>query len=216
MSTGHRGAALWLQWTVMVTLGESVGFVLPAIVGATTAGLPIGPALLVAAGVVEGTVLGLAQWSVLRGVVPGLRGGAWVAATAAAAAIAYALGLIPSLTAEVWQTWPPAVAVAAGGVVGVLLLLSIGVAQWFVLRRHEPRARSWVWWTAVAWLAGLGVFLLVATPLWYPGQPLADVIAVGAAAGVAMAATVAGITGAAVVRVAARRRLDHPYEVGVS
>lgn len=205
MTTRHRtGAALWLRWTALVTLGESVGFVLPAMVGATTADVPIGPALLLAAGAVEGAVLGLAQWAVLRSVIPGLRGAAWVTATGAAAALAYALGLAPSVTAEIWQGWPLAVTIGAAGVVAILLLLSIGVAQWALLRRHVARAGSWVWWTAAAWLAGLSVFLLIATPLWHPGQPLGDVIAVGAGAGVAMAATVAAVTGFAVVRLAAR------------
>jgi len=42
-----------------------------------------------------------------------------------------------------------------------------------VLRRHVARAGRWVLITAAAWLGGLTVFLLVASPLWQEGQPLA-------------------------------------------
>jgi hypothetical protein len=54
--------------------------------------------------------------------------------------------------------------------------------------------------TAGAWAAGLLVFTTVATPLWQPGQALPLIIAIGVLGGLVMAATVAGLTGAAAVR----------------
>jgi hypothetical protein len=54
----------------------------------------------------------------------------------------------------------------------VLLLCSMGTAQWLVLRRIEVDAPWWIGVTAAAWVAGLAVFLAVATPLWREGQPL--------------------------------------------
>jgi hypothetical protein len=54
--------------------------------------------------------------------------------------------------------------------------------------------------SALAWLAGLAAFLAFAMPLWQPGQRLAQVVAIGLAGGLLMAATMAAVTGFALVR----------------
>ncbi|GAA0504885.1 hypothetical protein Ade02nite_70890 [Paractinoplanes deccanensis] len=188
-----------LRWFTVVTAGEFAGFCVPVVAGALTAAAPAAVALaaILAAGAVEGTMLGLAQAIVLREVLDGFPVRRWVAATAGAAVLAYAIGMMPS-------TWPAAapVVLIAGGPV---LLASIGTAQWLVLRTLLRRSAAWIVYTALAWLAGLGVFLAVATPLWHPGQPVAVVVTVGAGAGLLMAAVTSAITGAAM-----RRLLRHP------
>jgi len=88
----------------------------------------------------------------------------------------------------------------------ILLLGSIGTAQWSVLRRELSGAGMWVPATAVAWIAGLLAFLGVATPLWEPGQQLGLTIAIGALAGLVMATIVAAVTGAAFIRLLRRGR----------
>ena len=88
----------------------------------------------------------------------------------------------------------------------ILLLGSIGTAQWSVLRGELSGAGMWVPATAVAWIAGLLAFLGVATPLWEPGQPLGLTIAIGALAGLVMATIVAAVTGAAFIRLLSRGR----------
>lgn len=201
---------LWLRWLVTVTVGEAVGFTLPAVVGATALSTPAGVPLLLLAGAVEGAVLGLSQWWVLRRIFPTLPAPRWIGATAAAAVVAYVLGGTPSATEPVWGAWPSAVAVLVAAPLGAALLVSIGVAQWLVLRRLAARSSEWVWWTAGAWLAGLTAFLMIATPLWNPGQPLAWVIAVGVGAGVVMAATVAAVSGFGVLRLAAAAARTDP------
>ena len=84
-----------------------------------------------------------------------------------------------------------------------MLLAGIGIAQWSVLRSVVPGAVRWIGWTALAWLAGLTVFLLVATPLWQPGQPRWLIAAIGVLAGALMALTMAAATGWGVVRLLA-------------
>jgi len=191
---------LWAAWFRWVTLGETVGFCVPAVVGTVTAGAPAAvtfPALLVA-GAVEGAILGWAQAHVLRRALPSLRVSHWATATSAAAVLAYAIGLAPStfdITALPQWTW-----FVLGATAGLCLLLSIGVAQWLILRRFIVRAFRWVWITAGAWLAGLAVFMLIATPLWHEGQSVGYGIIVGVVAGLAMAATVAAVTGLGLVR----------------
>ncbi|GLZ36668.1 hypothetical protein Acsp05_02930 [Actinokineospora sp. NBRC 105648] len=79
--------------------------------------------------------------------VPALPARAWVLRTAAAASSAHVLGLLPSLTGQPW----------VAGVVGLPPLLSLGVAQWSVLRGLVPWAARWVTATALGWLVGLAV-----------------------------------------------------------
>jgi hypothetical protein len=76
---------------------------------------------------------------------------------------------------------PPALAVPAAALGGLVLLASIGTAQWLVLRRAGHDVAWWIATTAAGWLAGLTVFMVVVTPLWQPGQPALLTVAIGAA-----------------------------------
>lgn len=191
LSTG-----IWRSWFVWVTVGEFAGFFAPALAGA----LSSSRLLLVATGVVEGAVLGAAQCIVLRRTIPGLRAGEWIAVTALAAGFAWAVALLTVRYGEPLGTLPPAVLFPVAAVAGMGVLLAIGIGQWCVLRRHVDGASRWVWATAMAWCAGLVVFTLVTTPLWRPGQSAVIVGLVGALGGLVMAATMAAITGSALVR----------------
>lgn len=186
-----------LRWFLWVTLGESLGFLAPAVVAVfviipNTAGAL---AWLTVAGVAEGIVLGLAQAHVLKRRLPGLRMRSWTVRTAAGAAFAWLIGLSPSTFAEQWQAWPPALQIAVAVPGALLLLCSIGLAQWPELRRHIAHSGWWVAGSAAAWCVGLGLFFAIATPLWQPGQPPTTVIAIGVAAAIVMAAGMALVTG---------------------
>jgi hypothetical protein len=196
--------ALWWRWFQATTGGEVLGFLVPALAGAvvTGRGLPAAVvfACLVAAGTAEGGVLGLAQALALRAALPELRTNAWVCATAVAAAVSWAIGSVPVATGSGIAAVPRAALVGCGAV----LLLSMGVLQWTVLRRHVRHAVWWIPATAAAWLAGLVAFLAVTTPLWQEGQPAAVLVAIGALGGLVMAAVVAAVTGLALVRLVHR------------
>jgi hypothetical protein len=174
---------LFGAWTASVTVGEFVGFCVPALVGGLVIGTstPCGP-LMVAAGSVECAVLGWSQARVLGGVLPKLSGRRWVVGTAIAAAFAWLIGLRPSTFGSALSTSPVGVLVVVGVILGTLLLCSIGAAQWVELRLHVPQAGWWVLVTAAAWCAGL----LVAT--------------IGVIGGLIMAVTMAATSGWALVR----------------
>lgn len=188
----------WVGW---VTLGESIGFLAPALAQFLAATVWPGAdfGLLVLAGVAEGAVLGWFQAHVLRSQLPRIDTARWILLTAAGAAFAWSVGMLPSAF-ETWQDWPPAAWLASGSVAAILLLGSIGTAQWFELRRHVLRAWRWVVGSSAAWAAGLAVFMLVAPPLWQPGQPAWLIAAIGVAAAVLMAAVMATITGLVLIR----------------
>ena len=194
--------ARWIRW---ITLGESLGFLAPALAQLVAAAA--WPAatflLLVLAGFVEGAVLGWFQVRVLLNRLPAVSIHRWILLTGTAAAIAWTLGLLPSAS-NAWQGWPAAVQIAAGITAAIALLVSIGLAQWIELRHHVPRAWRWIAGNAAAWTAGLGVFMAVATPLWQPGQDVWVSAAIGIGSAVLMAVTMAVITGLVMVRLLPR------------
>jgi hypothetical protein len=189
------------NWVGRVSLGESLGFLAPALAQLLAAALwPTATfPLLVLAGFVEGAVLGWFEVHVLRSRLPDVSIRRWVLFTGAAAAGAWTLGLLPSADSA-WQDWPAAAQIAAGTTAGVVLLASIGLAQWIELRHHVPRAWRWIAGSAAAWAAGLGVFMAVATLLWQPGQDLWLSALIGIWAAVLMAVTMAVITGLVMAR----------------
>lgn len=193
-----EGHTLLSTWIATVSLGGALGFLAPAVVGVVMTTMPpvVGGLLLLAAGAVEGTVLGWAQARVLRRTLTTLRVRRWVSLTAAGAVAAYCLAF--ALT--VFAASDGLSALLAMSSTIVLLLGSIGFAQWHELRYHLRGADQWVVWTAAAWLGGLATFLLIATPLWHSDQSTAAAIAVGVAAGLAMAVAQAAVTGWGILR----------------
>ncbi len=200
--------AHWVGW---VSLGESLGFLAPALAQflAATA-WPDGVfVLLVLSGLAEGAVLGWFQAHVLRARLPRISRVRWVLLTALGAAFAWAVGMLPS-TFDEWQDWPPAALAVSASLAAVLLLGSIGTAQWFELHRHISRAWRWAAGSAAAWAAGLAVFMLVAPPLWQPGQPAWVIAAIGVAAAVLMAVAMALVTGLVLIRLMPWRQVPGP------
>lgn len=205
-STNRRD--VWTRWVLWTTTAEVAGFMVPAVAGVTTADRQATAQYvpLVAAGLVEGAALGAGQAHVLRGVLPGLRVRAYVVASSLAAGFAYAVAMLPAAWPDAVAGLPGPLLVLLAAVGGVAMLASIGTGQWLVLREALPRSASWVLSTALAWLAGLGVFLAVATPWWHVGQSALVTVLVGMVAGLLMALTAAIVTGAALVRLLARDR----------
>lgn len=194
----RQAAGRWLaRWILIVTAGEAFGFAVPALVGVVAHDAPAFPVLLPLAGAVEGALLGWAQATVLAKRLPELRRGAWVALTALAAVVAYVAASFLTAAADSWLSWHWVARTALFLTIGAVILLSIGVAQWIELRRHLAQAGWWIVTTFVAWLLGLGLFFIVATPLWYEGQDMLSAVAVGVGAGLVMAAAMATVTGVA-------------------
>lgn len=195
------GGRLWRSWTLWVTGGECLGFVVPAVVAVlVAAGVPaVRASAFLAAGAIEGAVLGAAQVRVLRRVLPRVSARGWVLRTSLAAVVAWSIGLVPTLFSDEVLALPAAVMIPAAVLLGSVLLVSIGVAQWTVLRHEVRGAGHWVWITAVGWGAGLAAFGAVTSPLWQEGQAPAVVAAVGVLGGVVMAAVMAAATGAGLV-----------------
>ncbi|MGV9610952.1 hypothetical protein [Nocardia xishanensis] len=190
------GRGVWWRWFRRVTTGELLGFAVPAVAGAATAqsSTAAAAAVLLAAGATEGAVLGWFQAHVLRTVITGFVRRDWVVATMLGAVTAWMLGLVPVLT-DGLAGWPPLLVVPAIAAGAAVMVSSLGLTQWIVLRRYLSGAGGWIAATALAWIAGLSVMAAVTTPLWQPGQPLALTVAIGVLGGLGMAAAMAAVTG---------------------
>jgi hypothetical protein len=209
VSEANSDRATYRRWIVAVLVAETAGFGIAA-VGAITAGASAASyGLLVAFGALEGACLGAGQAYALRGsgiLVPQAR---WIGATAAGAAIAWSIGLLPSTLQNV--DWERPAVIATALVLGVALLGSIPLLQAAVLARLALPVASWVGVNALAWLAGIS-WTLLPSPFIDERTPAGVLVVVYVWAGALMALTVAAITGIWVVRVARLSSRPHGAE----
>ncbi|WP_280236018.1 hypothetical protein [Nocardia cyriacigeorgica] len=191
---------MWRRWLVTVTAGEVVGFAAPALTAVTAGPIddPVAAAALALAGMVEGAVLGWFQSSVLCTAVPRLDRGRWVLATAIGATVAWTVA-VTMILAEGFQRWPTAAAVPMLTAGALVIVFSLGVSQWFVLRDHVVDAGGWIGATAAGWAVGLLVFTAITSPLWQPGQSGWVVLAIACAGALFMAVAMAAVTGSFLV-----------------
>jgi hypothetical protein len=183
------------RWVLVVTLGEAIGFTVPAAVGVAVTAASWGPfptvGAMVLAGSVEGALLGLAQADCLYRwrVLPVRR--RWVIATSIGAAVAWSLGMLPSILGGLNWTAGTVVAAAIGA---LILLSSLPLAQCVVLRDHVRPSVRWIPINMAAWLAGI-VWTLLPSPWVDQSTSTGALIFIYGIAGLCMAATVAVITG---------------------
>lgn len=180
------------DWIAANAAGEILGLgvaVLLAVGLAQTHTLPPGLELLIVTGaflvigVYEGALVGTAQWLALRRVLPRVSARSWIGATAIGATVAWILGRLPSALSD-WRgggdgaivTTSPSMTILLSIVAGAALGAILGAAQWFVLRRHLPRARMWIVANALAWMCAMPVIFLAAA---LPGEH-ASLPAIGA------------------------------------
>ena len=131
---------LWLGWTLATAGGMLLGF-LPTILLVNV--LDLGLAQITVP-VLAGTVIGFAQWLVLRRYVTASTQWDWTDGISWAAG--YVLGLL------LIQTLPSTIFVVF---IGYFLFGAIvALVQWPVLRREIPQVLTWLVASAVAWALG--------------------------------------------------------------
>lgn len=184
------------QWILAFVLGELIGFVPPAIAGATLASVGASDLVLVVgltvAGLFEGSAIGIAQASVLARYAPNVDGRGWIMATAGAAGFAWFVGMGGSALMGA-DVAPPALVAVLLAPVWCAALIAMGYAQWRVLQRAIGNTSRWIWVTAGAWLIGVAipVVALSVAPNEWPGWVHGGI---GVVAAVAMGFTVGAIT----------------------
>lgn len=204
----ETGGNLWTKWILANSLGELLGLGatfaigmglfsgLAEVPGAAAVLLTVG--LMTATGVLEGGLVGLAQWIVLRQIFPGITRRAWVWATILGALIAWLLASFSMSMADFSQPADPGLAsqpsqalvliVAAGMGLGAGLVLS--AAQWRVLRKQVYKAWLWLPANALAWAAGMPL-IFAAVDLAEQAAATISIILV-MAAGISLAGAIVG------------------------
>lgn len=203
------GKSLYLRWVLYCTIGELVGFGGIPVVGAAlvvwlSAGLQSDVqslalyAVAVVGGAGEGAVLAWFQLRVLDAHLRRLEGRRWVLATAAAASVAWASGMLAPTLDEVVGI-SATVQIAIWIPASLLILLSIGTAQAWVLRGVVEKPYHWVLANALGWLAGLP-WTFVLPALLPETAPMPVWVLTFVLAGVLMGLTVGVVTGVALLR----------------
>jgi hypothetical protein len=187
---------LWQRWILANALGEMIGIGLTfgSIYasyawlgeGQNTAAILGSTLLMVATGAIEGTILGLAQWTAMCFHFPAIQRRSWVLATLAGALVAWAFGSLPStlmsLNAEAAQTSSPSqepetwlmLLLAAG--MGAILGIVLSFFQWLVLRRHVSQAWTWLPANSLAWLTGMPIIFWAIGVIQEGMQPLPAIL----------------------------------------
>jgi hypothetical protein len=168
-----NGRILWRRWVAANALGELFGLGLTFAVGALLmtrlenqqgAGfILLSFVVAVASGVIEATIVGLAQWWAMHPWFPAISRPVWWLATLVGAEIAYVLGYLPSTLMSLGEQassapvaeppqWIVLLLAAGMGAVGGAVL---SFAQWLALRRHAVHAGRWIPANMLAWLVGM-------------------------------------------------------------
>lgn len=181
---------------------------MPSVIGALTvvADLPQLAQMfaMIGAGLCEGTILGLFQARVLSKYIKQFNSSAWIKATALGAGVAWTIGMLPSTIGEKLQSISLWVLIPSAVVLGSALLLSIGAAQYIVLKRYVSNAYKWIWINVAAWLVGL---VVVCGCIFAAPSGLAFTILFSAVGGLGMAFSMAAVTGVYAARAMRRRKL---------
>jgi len=150
--------AWFIGWTLASTVGGFLGLLLGLAViealgmiestASDTAGFSTVFEGGIVFGMVCGSVVGIAQWIVLRKRVP--RSAWWILATA----VGWAIGLMTCRAlGEIMGT----------AVYGAVLGAVIGTAQWFFLRTHVYRAGWWILASTVGWIVAYAAYQAAST-----------------------------------------------------
>jgi hypothetical protein len=165
--------SFWLRWVAINSLAEAIGLgatltldfiILSRIVAVQSVLASIVSILLVtASGAIEGLVVGLLQWSLIRRPFPLVTRRAWVIATIVGAMVAWFFGSLPSTlmdmgaqeTGTTVQEPAMLTVLLLAAAMGLFLGLVLGYPQWRVLQRAVNDAWLWLPANCLGWALGM-------------------------------------------------------------
>jgi hypothetical protein len=129
---------------------------------------------IVLGAIVEGGIVGYAQWQALHPFLPDVPRVSWIRATMAGAGVAWVLGMVPSTVMSLREASaggpssggnaPPEmegpIVYLLAALMGLLLGPILGAFQWKVLRRHIDNALLWLPANGLAWALGMAAIFL--------------------------------------------------------
>jgi hypothetical protein len=148
---------LWLGWTLATAGGMLLGF-LPTILLVNV--LNLGMAQIIVP-VFAGTIIGFAQWIVLRRFLTATSD--WILAGGTSWAVGYVLGLF------LIQNMPTTIFAEIAGY--LLFGAIVALVQWPLLRREIPNLLIWIVFSSIGWAAGFWTSQAV-LPLFHTGPTI--------------------------------------------
>lgn len=173
-----RQGAFWSRWVLANAAGELAGLGTVALIAwafvstlkhqQTFLQHVVFAIALIAAGALEGVVVGVAQSWALAPRLAGLSRKEWIQASFLGSLLAWVLGMLPStLMAAVTESSGqapaepgPAVVYPLAALLGAVTGLLLSFFQWRVLRRHLSGSAGWMAANAVAWALGMPLVFL--------------------------------------------------------
>lgn len=211
----QNGLILWERWVLATAVAELVGLNMAVVINASISmfGNLNMYAILLLVGILEGAVLGFAQWLVLRRYIHNAT--RWILATTIGALLAWLIGLLVSIImafASVLNGGRTATLLLGVVLLGTGVGTVLGFAQWLVLKPYvRVYLRSSAWWVfpnALAWSQGLLVAFLGAG-IEKSHEFSIQTALIGTATGATMGVMVGGITGIALVWLLKPRLKQH-------
>ena len=218
--TRQSRISLWLRWVGANSLAELLGLgttlavdylIIARLAGQSTLGLIVSILLVTATGAIEGSIVGILQWSVLRRPFPAINRRSWVLATVIGAMIAWFFGSLPSTLmdmgaqqtgAEMQEPSTVVMLLLAAGM-GAVLGVVLAYPQWRILRKVADQAWLWIPANSAAWALGMAV-IFAAMDIAFGMPTLTGSIAAIAIALLLAGALVGAVHGLALVALAAR------------
>ena len=218
MEARRTTSLLWRRWVGANAAAEAAGLGLTLgltglVIGRLEsigglAGALVAFVAAVLSGVIEATIVGLAQWWAMHPWLPAVSRRAWWLATLTGALLAYVLGYLPSTIMSLAATANATAAPATEPPQAVVLLLAVGLgavggavlsfAQFLALRGHVAHAGRWIPANMLAWAVGMPV-VFWAIDLAFKLSSTAAAVALMATALLTMGAIVGAIHGAVLV-----------------
>jgi hypothetical protein len=154
-----------------------------------------GWSIVVAAGLIEGLALGVAQSTGLSAWLPGRLRTRWLLVTLAVAGLGWAGASAPAMLAADTGPEPPLAVILAGAVgLGIAMGAVLGAAQAWVMHRQVPHPWRWVTANMAAWAVAMPI-IFVGAGLTGADWPLAAVAASGTVTGLTTGAALGLVSG---------------------
>jgi len=171
----------WWRWVLACAGGEIIGIGLAAALAGSMfylVGEPVSISqkilvvtTMLIAGVIEGSILGLFQWNVLRRVFEEVPRRRWVFATVLAAVTGWLIGSLPSVVfagyaseASLSESTSPWMNILVGIGAGILLGAIMGLFQQNVLKDYAEKTENWILANSLGWGAGI-VWIFIAASI---------------------------------------------------
>lgn len=214
MNNQSANIKLWLKWTINCALGELLGI---GIAGAIAFGVngiigepqTISSKILVlffmlVAGFIEGFMLGIFQWTVLKNKFQKIPKNKWIFYTILVAVLGWFFGMLPSLffispdatsnNAQSSDFDNPIIFALLSMGTGITLGAVFGLFQWFVLKHYAQKAYLWILANSLGWGLGLGwIYIFASLPS--ENTTLLTNITLGILGGLFAGLSVGGVTG---------------------